>query len=190
MKLLEERIKKDGQVRPGNILKVDGFLNHQIDPVLYGEIADEIYRLFEGEKIDKIVTIEASGIGIAVMTAAKFGVPALFAKKAKSANIDNDLFVSEVKSYTYGNTYRITVSKKYLHEGENILIVDDFLAKGNALKGLIDIMGQAGANVVGAAICVEKEFQNGGNDLRAQGIRVESLAKIASMSDTDITFMD
>lgn len=183
MKLLEERIVKDGQIRAGNILKVDSFLNHQIDVELYREFGREFKRLFEDEHITKIVTIEASGIGIAVMAAQEFGVPALFAKKAKSANIDDDLYVSEVKSYTYGSTYRITVSKKYLSPDDCVLIIDDFLAKGSALKGLIDIIHQAGAQVVGAGICIEKAFQPGGQEVRDMGIRVESLAKVKSMDD-------
>lgn len=190
MKELEERILRDGTVKPGGILKVDNFLNHQIDTVLLHHMALELKRLYEGTKVDKILTIEASGIAFAAMVGFVFGCPILFAKKGKTKNISDDVYHTEVFSYTHGNTNTVLVSKEYLHEGENILIVDDFLATGAALVGLIDLVHQAGAHVAGIGIEIEKEFQGGGNALRAKGFRVESLAKIASMSDDGLTFCD
>ena len=190
MKLLEQRILTDGTVKPGGILKVDNFLNHQIDSALLYEMAQEFKRLFAGKKIDKVLTIEASGIAMAAMTSYVLGCPMLFAKKSKSKNISDNVYSTQVASYTHGNTNTVVVSKEYLHEGENILVVDDFLATGAALVGLFDLVKQAGANVVGAGIAIEKVFQNGGNELRAQGYQVESLAKIASMTDTGVEFCD
>lgn len=190
MKKLEERILRDGVVKPGGILKIDSFLNHQIDPQLCYEMGEEINRLFAEEKPDKILTIEASGISIATMAGYVMGIPVVFAKKAMSANISDEVYVSEVFSFTKKVTKSVVVSKEYLHGGEKILIVDDFLASGAALEGLLDIISQAGAEALGAAIVVEKAFQPGGDKLRKQGLRIESLARIASMSDTSLTFVE
>ncbi|MBQ7580864.1 MAG: xanthine phosphoribosyltransferase [Clostridia bacterium] len=190
MRLLEERILKDGKVYPGNVLKVDGFLNHQIDVGLLRQIAKEFYNLFKTEGITKVLTIEASGIAIACMTAEEFGVPVLFAKKSKTKNISDDLYSSSVESFTHGVVNDIVVSKEYLDENDKVLIVDDFLAQGNALKGLIEIVHLAGAKVVGAGIVIEKAFQPGGEEIRSMGVRVESLAKIKSMTDDGLCFCD
>lgn len=183
MELLEQRILRDGKIKPGGILKVDGFLNHQIDPALLWEMAQELKRLYAGENINKILTIEASGIAIAVMTGYVLGCPLVFAKKSKSRNIADDVYSAEVESFTHGNTNTVIVSKEYLGENDRVLIVDDFLATGAALVGLIDIVEQAGATVVGAGIAIEKVFQGGGNTLRDKGYRIESLARIATMGD-------
>lgn len=188
MKLLEERILKDGKIKPGGILKVDGFLNHRIDPSLCYEMALELKRLYEGEEINKILTVEASGIALAIMTGYVFGCPMVFAKKSKSRNISDDVWKCEVESFTHGNTNTVMVSKEYLCPGDRVLIIDDFLATGAALKGLRELVRQAGGTVVGAGISIEKVFQGGGNELRAEGMRIESLAKIASMSDDSIEF--
>lgn len=188
MKELEKRILEDGTILPGNILKVDSFLNHQIDVHLLKDIGNEFHHIFKDEKITKILTIEASGIAIACFTAEAFDVPVLFAKKSKSANIGNDVYKSKVHSYTYDRDYDITVSKKYLNASDRVLIVDDFMANGLAAEGLVDIVNQAGAQLAGIGICIEKGFQQGGKRLREKGIRVESLAVIRSMSDQDITF--
>ncbi len=190
MKKLEERILRDGVVKPGGILKVDNFLNHQIDPQLCYEIAEEIQRLFRDENITKILTIEASGISIATMAGYVMGVPVVFAKKSVSANISDSVFSTEVYSFTKKVTKTVVVSREYLHPGEKILIIDDFLAMGSALEGLCDIIAQAGAEAVGAAIVIEKAFQPGGDKLRAKGMRIESLARIASMSDNSLTFVE
>ena len=190
MKQLEERILRDGKVLPGGILKVDGFLNHQIDPQLLYDMAMELKRLFAGEKIDKILTIEASGIAIASMVGYVFGCPLLFAKKSKTRNISDGVWSVEVESFTHGNTNTVVVSKDYLKEGDRVLLIDDFLATGAAFVGLKELVGQAGATVVGAGIAVEKVFQGGGDKLRAEGLRVESLARIASMSDDSIDFCE
>ncbi len=188
MKLLEERVLRDGKVRPGGILKVDSFLNHQIDPELLYAMAEEMQRLFGGEGINKILTVEASGIAIAAMTGYVFGCPMVFAKKSKSKNISDEVWSAEVESFTHGGTNTLIVSKEYLSASDRVLIVDDFLATGAALEGLKSICAQAGASVAGACVAVEKAFQGGGNRLRAEGMRIESLAKIASMTDTGITF--
>lgn len=189
MKLLEERIRRDGRIREnGAILKVDSFLNHQIDLELYGELGKEFFRLFGGERVDKILTVEASGIGIACVAGQYFKTPVLFAKKSRSKNIDADVYRAPVKSFTYGSVYDVMVSREFLHPGERVLIIDDFLANGAALDGLISIVEQAGAVLVGAGICVEKAFQPGGARLRERGVRVESLARIKSMSDEGIEF--
>ena len=188
MKLLEDRILTDGKVLPGGILKVDNFLNHQIDTVLLREMAQEFYRLFGGENVNKILTIEASGIAIAAVTGCVFGCPMVFAKKSKTKNLSDRVWTAEVVSFTHGNTSTVLVSKDYLHEGDRVLIVDDFLATGAALIGLRALCEQAGATVVGAGIAIEKVFQGGGDTLRAKGLRVESLAKIASMSDDGLRF--
>jgi xanthine phosphoribosyltransferase len=188
MKLLEDRILKDGQVRAGNILKVDNFLNHQIDAQLLDEIGREFVRLYKDDGITKVLTIEASGIAIAIMAAYHFGVPLVFAKKAKSKNIDGDVYTSQVESFTYKKTYDITVAQRFITPEDRILIIDDFLASGKAMYGLLDICEKAGAEVAGIGICIEKGFQGGGDALRAKGYRVESLAIIDSMSEDGITF--
>lgn len=188
MKLLEERILKDGKVYPGGILKVDSFLNHQIDVAFVDKLCDEIYRLYKDEKITKVLTIEASGIGIACLAAAKFNVPVLFAKKTKTKNISADLYRTQVPSFTHGVTYEVVVSREYLSDRDRVLIVDDFLANGAALIGLIDLAKQAGAEVAGAAIMIEKGFQGGGDKVRATGVRVESLAVIDAFDGNKIVF--
>ena len=190
MKLLEERIMKDGKVRPGGILKVDSFLNHRIDPNLMHEMALELHRLFGDAGVNKILTIEASGIAIAVMAGYVFGCPVVFAKKSRSKNISDDVWSTEIASFTHGNTNTVVVSKEYLEKGDRLLIIDDFLATGAALVGLKQLVEMAGGSVVGAGIAIEKVFQGGGNALREQGMRIESLAKIASMSDTVLEFCD
>lgn len=182
MKLLEDKIVKDGRVLEGNILKVDNFLNHQIDVVFLNEMCKEFKRLYADEKITKILTIEASGIGVACIAALHLGVPVLFAKKSKSSNISSGVYSSKVESYTHGKTFDVIASKQYLDKNDRVLIIDDFLATGNALVGLIDIVEQSGASVAGCGIVIEKAYQNGGKMLRDKGYRVESLAKIASMS--------
>lgn len=181
MKKLEERIRRDGAVREGNILKVDCFLNHQLDVALLDHVGGEFHRLYKDSGITKIVTIEASGIAIACMTARYFDVPVVFAKKAKSRNLDGDLYTSVVHSFTYGKDYTVTLAKKFLSAEDTVLIVDDFLADGKALDGLLDICAQAGAKVAGCGICIEKGFQPGGARLRRNGVRVESLAIVESM---------
>lgn len=184
MKLLEDKILKDGRVLEGNILKVDSFLNHQIDVMFMCEIGKEFKRIFADSDITKILTIEASGIGVACLTAQYFGVPVLFAKKSRSSNISSGVYSSSVKSYTHGKTFDVIASKQYLNANDKVLIIDDFLATGNALVGLIDIVEQAGATVAGCGIVIEKAYQDGGKLLRDKGYRVESLAKIVSM-DTE-----
>ena len=183
MKFLEQRILSDGKVKPGGILKVDGFLNHQIDPALLYEMALELKRLYAGEEINKILTIEASGIAMASLVGYVFGCPLVFAKKSKSRNISDDVYSVEVESFTHGNTNTVVVSREYLKAEDRILIIDDFLATGAALVGLKALAEQAGATVVGAGIAIEKAFQGGGDLLRSQGLRIESLARIASMGD-------
>ena len=188
MELLEKRILRDGRVLPGGILKVDNFLNHQIDTALLYEMAKEFYRLFGGDGVNKILTIEASGIAIAAMTGYVFGCPMVFAKKSKTKNISDHVWSAEVESFTHGNRNTVLVSKNYLRPTDRVLIVDDFLATGAALVGLKALCEQAGAVVVGAGIAIEKAFQGGGNALREEGLRVESLAKIAEMDDTGLRF--
>lgn len=190
MKLLEERIRKDGIVKSADILKVDSFLNHQIDIRLYDQIGAEFARLFSDRPVNKILTVEASGIGIACVTAMHLDVPVVFAKKAKSLNLDADQYVTKVQSFTHGRVYDIMVSKRYLSSSDHVLIIDDFLANGCAVNGLLDIIRQAGASAEGVGIVVEKGFQDGGARLRAQGIRVESLAIVESMNPGtgEITF--
>lgn len=191
MRLLEERILKDGKVYPGNVLKVDSFINHQIDVVLLREIAKEFHKLFKNEGITKILTIEASGISIASFTAEEFGVPVLFAKKTKTKNISPNVYSSRVESFTHGDVNDVVVSKEFISEDDKILIIDDFLAQGNALKGLIELVELAGAKVVGAGIVIEKAFQPGGEEIRKSGVRVESLARIKRMTDDgEICFCD
>ena len=190
MKLLEERILKDGKIKPGNVLKVDGFINHRIDVPFVSELGREFYRRFENDGVTKILTIEASGIGIACLTAEHFGVPVVFAKKSRTSNISNDVYTARVDSFTHGTTCDIIVSKEFLSPSDRILIIDDFLALGNALVGLREITLASGATLVGAGILIEKAFQSGGRMLREQGMRIESLARIASMTDTGITFVE
>lgn len=182
MNCLEARIVKDGVVKPGNVLKVDSFLNHQMDIELMNEIGEEFYRRFQNKKINKILTIEASGIAIAYAVAQKFGVPVLFAKKSKSINIAGDTYTAEVESFTHKNKNTVVVSKQFLNEEDRVLIVDDFLANGCALQGLISIVDQAGATVEGIGIAVEKGFQVGGQIIRNLGYQLESLAIVESMN--------
>ena len=188
MKLLEERIATEGIVRSGDSLKVDMFLNHLMDIRLCRAMAEEWQRLYEGEEITKILTIEASGIGMAALAGEVFDVPVLFAKKAQTSNIDGDIYTSKVFSYTHNKEYTIRVSKQFLLPEDKVLIIDDFLANGKALLGLIDIVNQAGAKVVGCGIAVEKAYQPGGEAVRSTGVRVESLAKIKEMSEDGIIF--
>ena len=190
MKLLEERIRKDGTVKAGNVLKVDSFLNHQMDIDLFNEMGKEWARLFADRKITKILTVEASGIGIACVAAQHFHVPVVFAKKSQSVNIDGEVYSTKIESFTHKRVYDVIVSKKFLHPEDHILIIDDFLANGCALEGLIDIVNKAGASVEGVGIAVEKGFQKGRDLIRSKGIRVESLAIVESMDDKtgEITF--
>ncbi len=190
VKLLEERILRDGEFLPGNVLKVDSFLNHQIDVPFICELGREFERLFHDSGVTKILTIEASGIGVACLTAQYFGVPVVFAKKSKTSNIAGDMYTATVESYTHGTVSQILVSKKYLSPDDRVLIIDDFLANGQALNGLISVVEQAGAAVVGAGIVIEKAFQVGGDLIRQRGIRVESLARVAKMDGDTIEFVD
>ncbi len=191
MELLKQRILKDGNVAPGGVLKVDSFLNHQIDVELYNEMGKEFKRLFSDVEVTRILTIEASGIGIACVAAQYFNVPVVFAKKAKSKNIDGGVFTSRVESFTHGKTYDIMVSTKFINPCDKVLIIDDFLANGKAAIGLIDIVESAGAQVSGIGICIEKGFQSGGKYLREKGINLHSLAVIKSMDDEgNIEFED
>ena len=183
MKLLEDRIRKDGTVKAGNVLKVDSFLNHQMDIDLFNEMGKEWARLFADCPITKILTVEASGIGIACVAAQHFHVPVVFAKKSQSVNIDGEVYSTKIESFTHKRVYDVIVSKKFLHPEDHILIIDDFLANGCALEGLIDIVNKAGASVEGVGIAVEKGFQKGGDLIRSKGIRVESLAIVESMDD-------
>ena len=191
MQLLEERIRKDGIIKEGNVLKVDRFLNHQMDIHLFEEIGKEFYRRFSDAGVNKILTIEASGIGIACIAAQHFNnCPVIFAKKTLSKNLDGEMFVTQVKSYTKGVTYDVMVSEKYLGKGDKVLIIDDFLANGCALMGLIDIVKQSGAELAGAGIVIEKGFQVGGKTIRDMGVKLESLAIVDSMDNGTITFRD
>lgn len=183
MDILERRIREDGRVLPGGILKVDGFLNHQMDTVLFSQMAREFYNLYASDNVNKILTIEASGIGLACITGQVFGCPVLFAKKSRTKNLDGEFITAEVESFTHGGVNTILVSKKYLSPTDRVLIIDDFLANGAALAGLISLVEQAGATVVGAGIAIEKAFQPGGEKIRARGCRVESMARIKSMGD-------
>lgn len=185
MKLLEDRILKDGHIGADNVLKVDSFLNHQIDVNFVCELGKEFYRLFKDENITKILTIEASGIGIACLAAQYFGVPVVFAKKTKTINIYSDTYNATVHSYTHKKDYDIVVSKEFLNKEDNVLIIDDFLAKGSALTALLMLIEKAGAKTAGAGIVIEKAYQGGGNLVRDMGIRVESLVKIKSISKKD-----
>lgn len=191
MKLLEEKILKDGKIFEGNILKVDSFVNHQIDVKFMNEIGKEFKRLYRDKEITKILTIEASGIGIACIVAQYFDVPVVFAKKSKSVNIAGDVYTSKVESFTHKRVYDIIVSKEFLHEDDKVLIIDDFLAQGSALLGLIKLIKDANAQVVGAGIVIEKAYQEGGKLVRDMGVQVESLARIKSMSpDGSIEFIN
>ena len=181
MKLLEERIRKDGIVKEGNILKVDSFLNHQMDTNLFAEMGKEWKRLFADRTINKIVTIEASGIGIACIVAQQFGVPVVFAKKTQTLNIDGEVYTSRIHSFTHAKDYDVIVSKKFLGKDDHVLIIDDFLANGCALEGLMNMVTDSGATLEGIGIAVEKGFQNGGKLIRDKGVRLESLAIVESM---------
>ena len=183
MELLEPRIRKDGKIRGGDVLKVDSFLNHQMDVELFQEMGREFLRLFGECNVTKILTIEASGIGIACVTAQFFHVPVIFAKKNKTKNIAGDVYTSKVESFTHGKVYDIIVAKEFLQPEDRVLIIDDFLANGSALQGLIKLVDDAGATLVGAGIAVEKAFQPGGDLIRGMGVRVESLARVKSMSE-------
>ncbi len=183
MKLLEERILKDGIVRTGNVLKVDSFLNHQMDVGLFEEMAKEWKRLFAGKPINKILTIEASGIGLAVIAAKEFNVPVVFAKKSMSINLDYDNFCTQIQSFTHGKVYDVIVSRKFLGPEDHLLIIDDFLANGCALLGLLNLVEAAGATVEGVGIAVEKGFQKGGDAIREKGIPLESLAIVEAMDE-------
>ncbi len=184
MNFLEERIVKDGIVKEGNVLKVDSFLNHQMDITLFNEMGAEFKKRFEGKNINKILTVEASGIGIACVVAMHFNVPVVFAKKSKSINIDGDMYIVEVESFTHKCKNQVIVSKKFLNEDDHVLIIDDFLANGCALQGLISIVNQAGGTVEGIGIAIEKGFQVGGQIIRNLGYQLESLAIVDSMDAT------
>ncbi len=183
MQLLKDRIRKDGKIKGGNVLKVDSFLNHQMDIKLFEEIGKEFKRRFADAEVNKILTIEASGIGIACVVAQYFDVPVLFAKKNKTKNIAGDVYTSQVESFTHGRVYDIIVSKEFLGKGDKVLLIDDFLANGKALEGLAKLVKDSGAELGGAGIVIEKGFQPGGDNLRKQGIRLESLAIVDSMDE-------
>ena len=182
MKMLEDRIRKDGIVREGNVLKVDSFINHQMDIPLFREMAKEWKRLFDGKPINKVLTIEASGIGIAAVVASEFNVPVVFAKKSMSINLDYDNYETKIQSFTHKKIYNVIVSKKFLTPEDHVLIIDDFLANGCALNGRIDLVEEAGATDEGIGIAVEKGFQPGGDDLRSRGYPLESRAIVQSMN--------
>lgn len=190
MEILKERIRKEGKIKAGNVLKVDSFLNHQMDIELFSEIGKEFKRRFADAEINKILTIEASGIGISCVAAQSFHVPVIFAKKTQTRNIAGDVYTTKVQSYTHGRIYDIIVAKEFLGKGDKVLVIDDFLANGKALEGLIALVEEAGADLVGAGIVIEKGFQAGGDTLRGKGIRVESLAIVESMNEAtgQITF--
>ena len=190
MKLLEERIREDGVVKEGNVLKVDSFLNHQMDTDLFNEMGKEFKRLFADKPINKILTIEASGIGIACIVAQHFHVPVVFAKKSQSINIDGDVYSTKIESFTHKKVYDVIVSKKYIGKDDHILLIDDFLANGCALEGLINLVQSAGATVEGIGIAVEKGFQEGGKRIREKGVQLESLAIVDAMDSKtgEITF--
>ena len=183
MKLLEDRIRKDGVVKEGNVLKVDRFLNHQMDIELFQEIGKEFKRRFANENVNKILTIEASGIGIACIAAESFHVTVVFAKKTQTKNIAGEVYTTQVESFTHGRIYDIIVSKEFLGKGDRVLLIDDFLANGKALEGLAQLVQDSGAELVGAGVVIEKGFQRGGDAIRAKGIHLESLAIVESMND-------
>ena len=191
MELLRERIRKDGKVKGTDVLKVDSFLNHQMDVELFAEIGKEFKRRFAGCEINKILTIEASGIGIACVVAQYFHCPVIFAKKTQTKNIAGEVYTSKVESFTHGRVYDIIVAKEFLGPGDKVLLIDDFLANGAALEGLAQLVKDAGAELVGAGIVIEKAFQPGGDRLRAKGLRIEALARVQSMNEeTGVTFAD
>ena len=191
MELLKERIRKDGKVKGTDVLKVDSFLNHQMDVELFAEIGKEFKRRFSDCEVNKILTIEASGIGIACVTAEYFHCPVIFAKKNQTKNIAGDVYTSKVESFTHGRVYDIIVAKEFLGPGDKVLLIDDFLAKGAALEGLAKLVRDSGAQLVGAGIVIEKAFQPGGDRLRSEGLRIESLARIKSMNEaTGVEFLD
>ena len=188
MKALEDKILKEGTVLPGNVLKVGSFLNQQMDSDFIMDIGREIARLYEGERVTRILTVESSGIAIAVAAGIALHVPSVFAKKHKSANMPKEVYTAPVYSYTHKETYEIAVAKEYIGKGDKVLIVDDFLANGSAVRGLIGIIEKAGADLAGCAIAIEKGFQGAGDELRAQGIRVDSLAIVDSMDESGVIF--
>ena len=191
MELLKERIRRDGKVKGTDVLKVDSFLNHQMDVELFAEIGKEFKRRFAGCEINKILTIEASGIGIACVVAQYFHCPVFFAKKTQTKNIAGEVYTSKVESFTHGRVYDIIVAKEFLGPGDKVLLIDDFLANGAALEGLAQLVKDAGAELVGAGIVIEKAFQPGGDRLRAKGLRIEALARVQSMNEeTGVTFAD
>lgn len=189
MQLLKDRIRKDGKIKAGNVLKVDSFLNHQMDTDLFVEIGKEFKRRFADCEINKILTIEASGIGIACVVAQQFHVPVVFAKKTQTKNIAGDVYTSKVESYTHGRVYDIIVSKEFLGKGDKVLLIDDFLANGKALEGLAAVVEESGAELVGAGIVIGKGFQVGGDIIRSKGIRLESLAIVESMDEKNGTIV-
>ena len=188
MKQLKERILKDGVVLPGNVLLVDSFINHQVDVELISSCGKEWYERFKDAGVTKILTIESAGIGIACITAQYFGVPVVYAKKTRGSNFNSDFYSTKVVSYTHGQVYEVLVSKKFIQPGDRILLIDDFLANGSAMKVLINLAEMGGATVVGAGVIIEKAYQRGGKDIRAMGYRIESLAKIQEMDDGKIVF--
>ncbi len=191
MELLKERIRRDGKVKGTDVLKVDSFLNHQMDVELFAEIGKEFKRRFAGCEINKILTIEASGIGIACVAAQYFHCPVIFAKKTQTKNIAGEVYTSKVESFTHGRVYDIIVAKEFLGPGDKVLLIDDFLANGAALEGLAQLVKDAGAELVGGGIVIEKAFQPGGDRLRAKGLRIEALARVQSMNEeTGVTFAD
>ena len=192
MQLLKARIRQDGKIKEGNVLKVDSFLNHQMDVKLFQEIGKEFKRRFADEEITKILTIEASGIGIACVAAEVFDVPVVFAKKTQTKNIAGDVYTTKVESFTHGRVYDIIVSKEFLGEGDKVLLIDDFLANGKALEGLAELVKKSGAELVGAGVVIEKGFQVGGDIIRSKGIHLESLAIVESMDEKtgEVVFRD
>ena len=192
MQLLKDRIRKDGKIKEGNVLKVDSFLNHQMDVKLFQEIGKEFKRRFADEVITKILTIEASGIGIACVAAEVFDVPVVFAKKTQTKNIAGDVYTTKVESFTHGRVYDIIVSKEFLGKGDKVLLIDDFLANGKALEGLAELVTKSGAELVGAGVVIEKGFQVGGDIIRSKGIHLESLAIVESMDEKtgEVVFRD
>ena len=192
MQLLKDRIRKDGKIKEGNVLKVDSFLNHQMDVKLFQEIGKEFKRRFADEEITKILTIEASGIGIACVAAEVFDVPVVFAKKTQTKNIAGDVYTTKVESFTHGRVYDIIVSKEFLAKGDKVLLIDDFLANGKALEGLAELVTKSGAELVGAGVVIEKGFQVGGDIIRSKGIHLESLAIVESMDEKtgEVVFRD
>ncbi|MCI9099423.1 MAG: xanthine phosphoribosyltransferase [Lachnospiraceae bacterium] len=188
MKLLEDRILRDGIVKPGNILKVDSFINHQMDIPFINELGREFKRRFADSVITKILTIESSGIGIACIAAQYFGVPVIFAKKAQSLNLDGEMYIAKVESFTHKRVYDVILSKKFLTEQDHVLLIDDFLANGCALMGLMEIVKQSGAVLEGAGVVIEKGFQKGGQMIRDMGVHLESLAIVENMTDDSLTF--